>query len=346
RTQILLRRIGILACRQSNKHCSHSFGRRQVALFSALSPKTTPPSSSNRKIIKQSQPHARLLISGPNATGIVASFSQLLFNHSCDIVDCASESSSDDITDGYDRKLFFQRIEFDHSHLVKSREEVKDEIVSMCRQFGMGCRLTWGNEQHNMAIFVSKYDHCLWELLLRHRAGELECNISLIISNHENLRHVADTFGVPYLVFPIEKEKRLEMERRQLEILHEYEIDVIVLARYMQILSEEFLNTFGSHRIINIHHSFLPAFRGGKPYHRAHERGVKLIGATAHYTTGDLDEGPIIEQDIMRVTHRDDVKDLVRKGRTLEKTVLVSAIKAHLEERIIVHMNKCIVFPE
>lgn len=197
-----------------------------------------------------------------------------------------------------------------------------------------------------MAIFVSKYDHCLWELLLRHRAGELDCDIALIISNHESLRHVADTFGVPYLVFQIEKENRIEIERRQLEILHEHKIDLIVLARYMQILSEEFLNAFDSHRIINIHHSFLPAFKGGKPYHRAHERGVKLIGATAHYTTGDLDEGPIIEQDIMRVTHRDDVKDLVRKGRTLEKTVLVTAVKAHLEERIIVHMNKCIVFPE
>jgi formyltetrahydrofolate deformylase len=136
------------------------------------------------------------------------------------------------------------------------------------------------------------------------------------------------------------------MERRQLEILHEYKVDLIVLARYMQILSEEFLNSFDSHRIINIHHSFLPAFKGAKPYHRAHERGVKLIGATAHYTTGDLDEGPIIEQDIMRVTHRDDVKDLIRKGRTLEKTVLITAVKAHLEKRIIVHMNKCIVFPE
>jgi formyltetrahydrofolate deformylase len=148
------------------------------------------------------------------------------------------------------------------------------------------------------------------------------------------------------LVFPINKDTKAEMEQQQLALIQENEIDVVVLARYMQILSEGFLNTLSPHRIINIHHSFLPAFTGGKPYHRAHERGVKLIGATAHYTTIDLDEGPIIEQDIMRVTHRDDVKDLIRKGRTLEKNVLVSAVKAHLDERVIVHRNKCIVFPE
>jgi formyltetrahydrofolate deformylase len=197
-----------------------------------------------------------------------------------------------------------------------------------------------------VAIFVSKYDHCLWELLLRHRAGELECNIAFILSNHENLRHVADTFDIPYLVFPINKDNKSELEQQQLTLLQDNQIDLVVLARYMQILSENFLNTFSSHRIINIHHSFLPAFTGGRPYHRAHERGVKLIGATAHYTTIDLDEGPIIEQDTIRVTHRDDVEDLIRKGRTLEKTVLVSAVKAHLEERVIVHRNKCIVFPE
>lgn len=207
-------------------------------------------------------------------------------------------------------------------------------------------RQSWGNKRHNMAIFVSKYDHCLWELLLRHRAGELECNIAYIISNHENLRQVADTFGIPYLVFPINKYNKLEQEQQQLKILEENEIDIIVLARYMQILSEDFLSKFSPHHIINIHHSFLPAFTGGKPYHRAHERGVKLIGATAHYTTIDLDEGPIIEQDIMRVTHRDDVEDMMRKGRALEKSVLVSAVKAHLEERVIVHRNKCIVFAE
>ena len=196
-----------------------------------------------------------------------------------------------------------------------------------------------------MAIFVSKYDHCLWELLLRHRAGELACDIPLIISNHEDLRQVADTFKVPYQVFPISNENKDHQEQQQMELLYESNIDLVVLARYMQVLSSTFCNTFHN-RIINIHHSFLPAFMGSMPYHRAHERGVKLIGATAHYATMNLDQGPIIEQDIMRVSHRDDVKDLIRKGRTLEKNVLVSAAKAHLEDRIIVHRNKCIVFAE
>mmetsp|Transcript_13968 Transcript_13968/g.28525 ORF Transcript_13968/g.28525 Transcript_13968/m.28525 type:complete len:197 (-) Transcript_13968:279-869(-) len=196
-----------------------------------------------------------------------------------------------------------------------------------------------------MAIFVSKYDHCLWELLLRHRAGELPCNIEHIISNHDDLRPVADTFGVPYSVFPVTKETKSDQEQKQVQLLTEKNIDLVVLARYMQVLSPHFCNSYPN-RIINIHHSFLPAFMGASPYHRAHERGVKLIGATAHYATVDLDEGPIIEQDITRVSHRDDVKDLVRKGRTLEKNVLVSAVKAHLEDRILVHKNKCIVFGE
>jgi len=175
----------------------------------------------------------------------------------------------------------------------------------------------------------TRYDHCLWEILLRHRAGELECDIPLIISNHETLRSVANTFDIPYYVFPITKDTKFHQEEQQMELLHEHEIDLIVLARYMQILSPTFCNnnTFHNH-IINIHHSFLPAFMGSMPYHRAHERGVKLIGATAHYAaTSDLDQGPII-------------------GRSLEKSVLVSSVKAHIEDRIIVHRNKCIVFAE
>jgi len=210
----------------------------------------------------------------------------------------------------------------------------------------MESHLSWGDKKRNMAIFVSKYDHCLWELLLRHRAGELSCNIPLILSNHENLRHVAETFGIPYQVFPITKEtNKVDQEQSQLELLRDHDIDLLVLARYMQVLAPSFCSAYRN-RIINIHHSFLPAFMGAMPYHRAHERGVKLIGATAHYATMDLDQGPIIEQDIMRVSHRDDVRDLIRKGRTLEKNVFVSAVKAHLEDRIIVHRNKCIVFAE
>ncbi len=167
----------------------------------------------------------------------------------------------------------------------------------------------------------------------------------MIISNHEYLRLVAETFNIDYHVFPITKETKPELERKQMDLLHEHNIDLLVLARYMQVLTPSFCDAF-LNRIINIHHSFLPAFMGGMPYHQAHERGVKLIGATAHYTTMDLDQGPIIEQDIMRVSHRDDVQDLIRKGRTLEKNVLVSAVKSHLEDRIIVHGRKCIVFAE
>lgn len=192
---------------------------------------------------------------------------------------------------------------------------------------------------------MGKYDHCLWELLLRHRAGEIHCDIPVIISNHEDLRPIAETFNIPYHVFPINTETKAKQEPKQMDLLHEHNIDLLVLARYMQILTPAFCDTY-QNRIINIHHSFLPAFMGKMPYHRAHERGVKLIGATAHYTTTDLDQGPIIEQDIMRVSHRDDVQDMIRKGRTLEKNVLVAAVKSHLEDRIIVHGRKCIVFAE
>ncbi|EED88687.1 formyltetrahydrofolate deformylase, partial [Thalassiosira pseudonana CCMP1335] len=286
---------------------------------------------------------ARLLVKGPDASGIVASYSQLLYGHGCGIVDCASESSESDYE--IDGRMFFQRIVFDHSSMQATKELIEKEVEDMSFKFGMGSQLSWGDTKRNIAIFVSKYDHCLWELLLRHRAGELACNIKVIISNHENLRPVANTFKVPYFVFAMSKETKLQGENKQMELLREHNIDLLVLARYMQVLSPQFCSTY-PHNIINIHHSFLPAFTGGSPYHRAHERGVKLIGATAHYATMDLDEGPIIEQDINRVSHRDDVKDLIRKGRTLEKNVLVSAVKAHLEDRIIVHRNKCIVFAE
>ncbi|KAL9189743.1 hypothetical protein ACHAXT_009418 [Thalassiosira profunda] len=300
---------------------------------------------------------ARLLVSGPDATGIVASFSQLLYGHGCGIDDCTSESSEEDedqelivvrdrsVQLQHHGRMFFQRILFDHTNLQVERAVVEKEIKSMCQKFGMESHLSWGDAKRRMALFVSKYDHCLWELLLRHRAGELCCDIPLIISNHEDLRAVAETFEVPYNVFPITKDNKVDQEQRQMELLEEHNIDLLVLARYMQVLTPEFTDAYHS-QIINIHHSFLPAFMGAMPYHRAHERGVKLIGATAHYATTDLDQGPIIEQDITRVSHRDDVRDLIRKGRTLERNVLVSAVKAHLEDRIIVHRNKCIVFAE
>ncbi|KAL7554907.1 hypothetical protein ACHAWF_018457 [Thalassiosira exigua] len=349
-----------LSSRASSSDATGGDGPRWVVTGSLSgdrdAPRLVPPSgaASGRKAPTRNQ--ARLLVSGPDASGLVASFSQLLFKHGCGIVDCTSESSEDDdgdltvekdcsIVPDHHGRMFFQRILFDYSKGSVHRDNVEKEIQSMCQKFGMESQLAWGGKIRKMAIFVSKYDHCLWELLLRHRAGELSCEIPLIVSNHENLRSVAETFDVPYRVFPISKETKLDQEQKQMELLQDHGVDLVVLARYMQVLTPAFCDLLHN-RIINIHHSFLPAFMGGMPYHRAHERGVKLIGATAHYATTNLDQGPIIEQDIMRVSHRDDVKDLIRKGRTLEKNVLVSAVKAHLEDRIIVHRNKCIVFAE
>uniref|UniRef100_A0A7R9WMH3 Formyl transferase N-terminal domain-containing protein n=1 Tax=Pseudictyota dubia TaxID=2749911 RepID=A0A7R9WMH3_9STRA len=286
---------------------------------------------------------ARLLVHGPDSKGIVASFSQILFDQGCGIIDSASEQSTDGKT-----KLFFQRIVFDYgSHDSPSfRKEIEYRVHDQCRAFGMESYLNWGDRRKRVAIMVSKYDHCLWELLLRHRAHELDCDIVAIISNHPDLQNVAETFSLPYHHFSINPENKPEQEEREMQLLTDtYKVDVVVLARYMQVLSDAFVGQWPN-RIINIHHSFLPAFLGGKPYHKAHERGVKLIGATAHFTTVDLDEGPIIEQDIARVSHRDTVNDMIRKGRTLEKNVLVHALKAYLEDRIIVYKNKCIVFGE
>jgi formyltetrahydrofolate deformylase len=207
----------------------------------------------------------------------------------------------------------------------------------------MRWRLCDGTHRYKTAIFVSKYDHCLYDLLLRQRAGELATDIALIISNHPDLEPVAEQFGVPFRCLPITKENKQAQEAEALSLLTEAGVDLVVLARYMQILTDTFLSSF-SGRVINIHHSFLPAFMGSKPYHRAFERGVKLIGATAHYATAELDEGPIIEQDVVRCSHRDSVHDLVRKGRDLEKVVLARAVRWHLDDRILVYDNKTVVF--
>ena len=280
---------------------------------------------------------ATLRIHGPDSQGIVAAFSQLLYGHGCGIFE--SEQSTD-----RDFKLFFQRIKFDYAMMHTDRVTLEKGVHEVCERFKMNYQLNWGDSKKKVCIMVSKYDHCLWELLLRHRAGELDCEIALIISNHPDLKPVADAFNVPFEVFAITKATKAEQEANEIELMqNKYQIDLVILARYMQIISDHFCNTF-NHKVINIHHSFLPAFIGSKPYHRAHERGVKLIGATAHYATADLDEGPILEQDICRISHRDDVADLLRKGRTLERNVLVHAVKAHLEDRIIVYNNKCVVF--
>jgi formyltetrahydrofolate deformylase len=251
--------------------------------------------------------------------------------------------ASEQHTDG-ESNQFFQRIVFDYSEMVTDRITLTHGIKEVTARLGMEAKLNWNDQRKKVAIMVSKYDHVLWEILLRHQAGELDCDIACIVSNHPDLKEVANTFKIPFHVYVMKKETKAEAEKEQLKLLKEhYDVDLVILARYMQIISSTFCETF-HHQVINIHHSFLPAFIGAKPYHRARQRGVKLIGATAHYATSDLDEGPIIEQDISRVTHRDGVDDLIRKGRILEKNTLVDAMKAHLEDRIIVYDNKCVVF--
>ena len=279
---------------------------------------------------------ATLLVHCPDRRGIVAALAQLLYGHGANILDADQHT---DVAAGQ----FFQRIRFDLTELHTDRVTLEGAIREAAERFAMRWRLAGARQPKRVALFVSRFDHCLFDLLWRHRAGELACEIPLVVSNHPELEAVAGQFGVPFRVFPITKETKADQERRELELLAAERVDLVVLARYMQVLSGEFIESFpGS--IINIHHTFLPAFMGGRPYHQARERGVKLIGATAHYATTDLDEGPIIEQDVIRTSHRDSVEDLVRKGRDVERAVLARAVRWHLEDRILVYGNKTVVF--
>jgi formyltetrahydrofolate deformylase len=277
-----------------------------------------------------------LLVSCPDKRGLVAALAQLLYGHGCNILD--SDQHTDPAVG-----MFFQRIRFDMRSLHTDRFALERAIGDVAERFQMDWRLAYESRRKRVAIFVSKYDHCLYDLLLRHRAGELYCDMAMVVSNHPDLEDVAKQFDVPFHLTPIAKDTKAQQEQRQWELIDREEIDLVVLARYMQILSPEFTKRYPC-RIINIHHSFLPAFIGSKPYHRAYERGVKLIGATAHYATSDLDEGPIIDQDVIRTSHRDSVDDLVRKGRDLEKVALARAVRNHLEDRILVYGNKTVVF--
>jgi len=291
------------------------------------------PSSSSENVHPEV---ATLLVSCPDRKGIVAALAQLLYGHGANILDADQHT---DPTAGQ----FFQRIRFDYSEMHTDRLTLERAIGEVAGRFQMNWRLAYANKTKRLAIFVSRYDHCLYDILLRHKSGELACEIPLIVSNHEPMARIAQQFDIPFVHVAVEAGAKAEAERRELELLNEQAIDIVVLARYMQILSGEFLAAF-ARPIINIHHSFLPAFVGQKPYHQAHDRGVKLIGATAHYVTADLDDGPIIEQDVLRSSHRDSVDDLVRKGRDVEKTVLGRAVRLHLEDRILVYGNKTVVF--
>lgn len=280
---------------------------------------------------------ARLLISCPDQPGIVAAVTTFLYEQGANIVE-SSQYSTDP-----EGGTFFLRIEFDAPNISERKEEMEKKFAVIAQRFEMKWRLSLHTHIKKVAIFVSKEEHCLLELLWEWQAGELLVDFALVISNHEQMRETVESFGIPYYYIPVTKETKQEAEAKQIQLLKEYGIDVIVLARYMQILSPQFVATFPA-QIINIHHSFLPAFIGARPYEQAYQRGVKLIGATSHYVTDDLDEGPIIEQDVERVDHKHHVEDLKRIGRMIEKTVLVRALKWHLEDRVIIHENKTIVF--
>ncbi len=280
---------------------------------------------------------ARLLITCPDRPGIVAAVSSLLYHHGTNIT--ALDQHSTDPEGG----TFFMRLEFQTPHLAISRQALEHSFEeTVASRYGMEWRISYAAERKKMAILVSRYDHALLEILWRWSRGELEAEITQVISNHTDLQTAVENFGVPYHHVAVTDDAKHEAEARILGLLED-QADLVVLARYMQILSGEIVNRYPN-RIINIHHSFLPAFVGASPYQQASERGVKLIGATAHYVTSQLDEGPIIEQDVIRVSHRHSVDELKELGRDIERTVLARGVKWHLQDRIIVHGNKTVVF--
>ncbi len=279
---------------------------------------------------------AILLIHCPDRPGIVAAITGFLYEHRGNVLY---------LDQHVDREagVFFMRLEWELEKFSIPVEALEKHLAPLVRQFKMTWRLYLSDMKPRMAIFVSKIPHCLDDILARYRSGEWNVEIPLVISNHETQEETVRKFGLHFHCFPKHKENKAEQEQQELRLLKDYSISFIVLARYMQILSSDFVSHYRN-RIINIHHSFLPAFPGAKPYHSAYDRGVKIIGATSHYVTEDLDEGPIIDQDVARVSHRDSVADMVRIGRDLEKIVLARAIHAHLSRKVMVYQNKTIVF--
>lgn len=286
----------------------------------------------------QKQDVGRLLISCPDQLGIVATVSRFLAEKGANIIH--SDQHSTDLEHG----TFFLRIEFQLADLAKKVEELRQDFAPIAMQLAMNWEITLASRKQRIAIFVTKEDHCLQELLWRWRIGELNGEIVMVVSNHPDLHPVVEPYGIPYYHIPVTPETREQAAESQMRLLREMEVDLVILARYMQIIPKKMVDAFRN-RMINIHHSFLPAFVGANPYHRAYERGVKIIGATAHYVTEELDQGPIIEQDVERVSHRHQVEDLIRIGRDLERLVLARAVQWHLNDQIWVHCNKTIVFP-
>ena len=280
-------------------------------------------------------PTATLLINCPDQRGIVARLSTFVFEHGGNIVDSDHHS---DLAAG----RFLGRIEWELEGFGLSREALPERVRAVAEPFGGSWSLHFSDEVPKVALWCSKQDHCLLDLLWRWKAGELRCDMALVLSNHPDLEPVARQFGLPFLHVPVTADTKAAAEALELQALRERGIELVVLAKYMQVLSDAFVQAFPS--ILNIHHSFLPAFAGAMPYHQAHARGVKVIGATAHYVTPDLDAGPIVEQDIIRVSHRDTVEDLVRKGKDLERVVLARAVRLHLQRRVLTYNNRTVVF--
>ncbi len=283
------------------------------------------------------QKNAILLLHCPDTQGILAAVTDFINVNKGNIV------YLDQYVD-YVNNVFFMRVEWDLNQFLIPSEKIEEYFQTLfAAKYQMEFSLYFSDIRPKMALFVSKMSHCLFDILARYTAGEMNVDIPFIISNHPDLKWVGDKFGIPFHVIPLNKDNRTELEKEEMKLLKEANIDFIVLARYMQIISPEMIQTFPNN-IINIHHSFLPAFVGAKPYHAAYERGVKIIGATSHYVTSELDAGPIIEQDVVRVTHKDTVNSFVAKGRDLEKIVLSRAIEKHIERKVLVYKNKTIIF--
>ena len=279
---------------------------------------------------------ACLLVSCPDRKGLVAAIADFLYAHNANILHADQHQDKE-------AGLFLMRVEWDLDGFGLGLHRFEEAFAPIAAQHDMTWRLALSSVKPRLAIFVSKFDHCLADLLYRHHAGELYCDIPLIVSNHPDTHWLAEAYKIPFVHIAVTKDNKAEAERQQQALMAAHHVDFIVLARYMQVLSPDFIHQW-KNRVINIHHSFLPAFHGAKPYQRAFERGVKLIGATSHYVTEVLDDGPIIEQDVVRISHRDDLDDLVRKGADLEKVVLSRAVRWHIDNRILVYGNKTVVF--
>lgn len=280
---------------------------------------------------------AKLLLHCPDKPGILAEVTDFITVNKGNII------YLDQYVDHVEN-IFFMRIEWELKDFLVPQEKIEDYFRTLYGQkYEMDFRLYFSDVKPRMAIFVSKMSHCLFDMLARYTAGEWNVEIPLIISNHPDMQHVAERFGIPFYLFPITKETKEEQERKEMELLAKHKITFIVLARYMQVISEQMINAYPN-KIINIHHSFLPAFVGAKPYHAAFQRGVKIIGATSHYVTTELDAGPIIEQDVVRITHKDSIEDLVNKGKDLEKIVLSRAVQKHIERKVLAYKNKTVIF--